>query len=84
MALVIFARWRSPKLALFGALLFGMADSIQYRIQALSQVGLGLQTIPYEFLLMLPYVLTIVVLLVRPKGIEAPAALGRPYDRRFR
>jgi general nucleoside transport system permease protein len=83
-ALVIFARWRSPKLALVGALLFGLADSIQYRIQALSQVARGAQTIPYEFLLMLPYVLTILVLLYRSKQIDQPAALGRPYDRRWR
>jgi simple sugar transport system permease protein len=83
-ALVIFARWRSPKLALVGALLFGMADSIQYRIQALSQVSRGAQTIPYEFLLMLPYILTIVVLLYRFKQVDQPAALGRPYDRRWR
>ena len=78
-ALVIFARWRHPKLALIGALLFGLADSIQYRIQALSQVGLGAATIPYEFLLMLPYILTILVLLYNPEEIEQPAALGRPY-----
>jgi len=83
-ALVIFARWRSPKLALIGALLFGLADSIQYRIQALSQVGMGSQTLPYEFLLMLPYVLTIIVLLTRSKQVDQPAALGRAYDRRFR
>ena len=77
-ALVIFARWR-PGRALFGAMLFGLADSIQYRIQALSQVERGMRTIPYEFLLMLPYVLTILALLYGGKGSEAPAALGRPY-----
>jgi general nucleoside transport system permease protein len=78
-ALVIFARWRHPRLALVGALLFGFADSIQYRIQALSQVALGANTIPYEFLLMLPYVLTIGVLLYRSQQIDQPAALGRPF-----
>ncbi len=82
-ALVIFARWR-PGRALFGAMLFGLADSIQYRIQALSQVAKGSATIPYEFLLMLPYVLTILVLLYRSKRAEAPAALGRAYDRTVR
>ncbi|MDR3576106.1 MAG: ABC transporter permease [Anaerolineaceae bacterium] len=80
-ALVIFARWRSPKLALVGALLFGLANSIQYRIQALSQVAKGATTIPYEFLLMLPYILTIAVLLYRSNLIDQPAALGRPYER---
>ncbi len=80
-ALVIFARWRSPKLALVGALLFGLANSIQYRIQALLQIAQGAQTVPYEFLLMFPYVLTIVVLLYRSNLIDQPAALGKPYDR---
>jgi general nucleoside transport system permease protein len=77
-ALVIFARWR-PGLALVGALLFGIADSMQYRIQALDQVGRGRGTIPYEFLLMLPYVLTILALLVRVRRSDQPSELGRPY-----
>lgn len=77
-ALVIFSRWR-PLYALYGALLFGFADAIQYRIQALSQIGLGSKTLPYEFLLMLPYVLTIVALLLRNKLSDQPAALGRAY-----
>lgn len=80
-ALVIFARWRSPQLALIGSLLFGLADSIQYRIQALLQISLGSQTIPYEFLLMLPYVLTIIVLFTRSNKLGAPAALGEAYTR---
>lgn len=80
-ALVIFARWK-PGLALVGALLFGLADAVQYRIQALSQVGRGAGAIPYEFLLMLPYVLTILALLARSNRrgqAQAPEVLGRPY-----
>jgi ABC-type uncharacterized transport system permease subunit len=72
-ALVIFARWR-PLLALGGALLFGIANALQFRIQALNIEG-----VPYEFLLMMPYVLTILVLLQRVGKVEAPAALGTPY-----
>ncbi len=79
-ALVIFARWR-PELALLGALLFGLADSLQYRIQALGTTGLGARAIPYEFLLMLPYFLTLAVLLTRIRKTDTPAALGRPYDK---
>ena len=79
-ALVIFARWQ-PSRALFGALLFGLADSVQYRIQALSQIGRGSGTIPYEFLLMLPYVLTLVVLWFRTGRGAAPEVLGRPYTK---
>jgi len=79
-ALVIFARWQ-PTRALFGALLFGLADAVQYRIQALSQIGRGTGTIPYEFLLMLPYVLTLVVLWFRTGRGAAPEVLGRPYTK---
>ncbi len=72
-ALVFFSRWH-PTRALWGSLLFGLADALQYRIQAL-----GAKELPYEFLLMLPYLLTIVVLLRRKRRTEAPAALGIPY-----
>jgi len=77
-ALVIFARWR-PSLALVGALLFGLADSLQYRLQALSQLDRGVGAIPYEFLLMLPYLLTLLALLWQRGRSEKPAALGEPY-----
>ena len=72
-ALVIFARWR-PGLVLAGALLFGIANALQFRIQALN-----IEAIPYELLLMLPYVLTILVLLRTTSRAAAPAALGVPY-----
>lgn len=72
-ALVIFSRWR-PKLALAGALLFGIANALQYRLQAMNLKG-----VPYEFLLMLPYILTIVVLLQQVRKSDTPAALGTPY-----
>ena len=71
--LVVFSR-RRPVLALAGALLFGLADALQFRIQALN-----IPEIPYEFLLMLPYALTILVLMRRRRGEDAPAALGVPY-----
>ena len=74
-ALVIFARWK-PGLAVVGALLFGIADAIQFRIQAL-----GNENIPYEILLMLPYLLTILVLFRGIKKTEQPEALGQPYVR---
>jgi ABC-type uncharacterized transport system permease subunit len=71
-ALVIFARWR-PGLALAGALLFGCATALQFRLQALN-----LPWLPYEVLLMAPYLLTLLVLL-RARSESAPAALGTPY-----
>ena len=78
MALVIFARWK-PGLALVGALLFGAADAFQYRIQAITALSGGTEVMPYEFLLMLPYLLTIGVLLFRNGTADSPATLGRPY-----
>jgi simple sugar transport system permease protein len=72
-ALVFFSRWQ-PLWAMIGALLFGIADALQYRIQAL-----GFKELPYEFLLMLPYVLTLVALMLRTGRSETPAALGISY-----
>ncbi len=72
-ALVVFSRWQ-PIWALVGALLFGVADALQYRIQAM-----GVKDLPYEFLLMLPYVLTLLVLMQTKGRSDAPAALGTPY-----
>lgn len=77
-ALVIFAKWQ-PSLVMVGALFFGLADSIQFRIQALSSLQRGDGAIPYELLLMLPYVLTLVALYIRGSSREAPEALGIPY-----
>ncbi|MCS6814775.1 MAG: ABC transporter permease [Cyanobacteria bacterium] len=74
-ALVVFSRWQ-PIWALVGALLFGIADALQFRIQAL-----GSQSTPYEFLLMLPYGLTLAVLLLSTGRSNAPAALGIPYTK---
>jgi len=72
-ALVFFSRW-NPFMALAGALLFGIADALQFRIQAL-----GDESVPYEFLLMLPYGLTLLVLLGGRMRDRTPAALGIPY-----
>ncbi len=74
-ALVVFARWM-PWNALLGAFVFGFADALQLRLQALS---LG---IPYQFLVMLPYVLTIIVLLIGARSrFVNPSVVGVPYVR---
>ncbi|MBC7222018.1 ABC transporter permease [Candidatus Bipolaricaulota bacterium] len=73
-ALVIFSRW-DPLRAIIGALLFGSAVVLQLQLQA---QGLGIS----PFLLdMLPYVLTVLVLLIWGRGVRyvAPASLGRVY-----
>jgi simple sugar transport system permease protein len=73
-ALVIFSRWH-PLRAIVGALLFGGAVVFQLQLQAR---GVGIS--PF-FLDMLPYVLTILVLLIwgRAGRQAAPASLGRVY-----
>ncbi|MDK2922449.1 MAG: ral nucleoside transport system permease protein [Desulfonauticus sp.] len=71
-ALVIFAFWR-PFRAIWGAYLFGGVMALQLRIQALGS------NISSSLLLMLPYLLTIGVLLLacfKKKGLDAPAHLG--------
>ena len=83
-ALVIFAFWR-PTLCLVGAYLFGAFSGIPFAFQAR---GI-LTSIPPELFQALPYVMTIVVLvLVSSAGarrrLGAPAALGTPYVREER
>ena len=74
LAIVIFGNWR-PSYILLASLFFGFLDSLQLTLQ-----GIGFQ-IPYQLLLALPYVLTIVALLVRQKRSGEPLALGEPYFR---
>ncbi len=79
-ALVIFAMW-NPLRAVFGAILFGGINAVQFRLQASGT------TIPSAYLNMLPYLATIVVLVIMTwwealsHRVGAPAALGRPYMR---
>ena len=79
-ALVIFAMW-NPARAVLGAILFGGINAVQFRLQAAGTA------IPAAYLNMLPYLATIVVLVVMTwwealsKRIGAPAALGKPYMR---
>jgi len=71
-ALVIFAFWK-PGRAMFGAYLFGGIMALQLRMQAAGT------TLPSSLLLMLPYALTIIVLVFsswRRGTNEEPAALG--------
>jgi len=77
LALVVFATWR-PARVLLGAYLFGGVTVMQLHAQ-----GLGV-TIPSEFLSMLPYIATIVVLVIicrdpRAVLLNQPASLGRSF-----
>ena len=70
LAALIFGRW-NPVGAAGAALLFGFAQAITFRA--------GQEAIPVEFLQMLPYILTIVVLAGFGGRAIAPAAIGKPY-----
>jgi general nucleoside transport system permease protein len=75
--LVILANW-SPARAIFGALLFGSADALIPRLQA---VGAD---VPVYLMMMLPYALTLSMLLLAAlmgRGSGEPAALGAVYLR---
>lgn len=73
-ALVIFGNWR-PFRVLLGALLFGGFQALQLRLQA---TGIHL---PYQALLALPYVVTIMALALAGRNASYPAALLKPYKR---
>ncbi|MCR4425546.1 MAG: ABC transporter permease [Firmicutes bacterium] len=78
-ALVIFAVW-NPIRAMAGAYLFGGVDALGFRIQTLGV------TVSSFFLKMLPYIFTVLVLIVvtaraRGRRTGAPEALGTPYER---
>jgi simple sugar transport system permease protein len=72
-ALVVFASWRPGK-ALLGALLFAFFDAIQLRLQQSSGAVL-----PYQLYLMLPYVLSILALVLVARKASYPQALMKPY-----
>lgn len=73
-ALVVFGKWRPGKIVL-GALLFGLIDALQLRLQA---AGAAL---PYQYLLLLPYLVTILILVAFARNPSYPGALLRAYRR---
>jgi simple sugar transport system permease protein len=74
LAALIFGKW-SPKGAIAAALLFGFADNLQ---GTLSIIGVS---IPSEFMLMVPYIATIIAVTGLVGRVRAPAADGIPYTR---
>jgi len=74
LAALIFGKW-SPIGALFAALLFGFATNLQ---STLSIIGVA---IPSEFMLMVPYIATIIAVTGLVGRVRAPAADGIPYIR---
>jgi len=72
-ALVVFGSWRPGK-ALLGALLFGAFDAYQLRLQQLAGAY-----VPYQVFLMLPFILSILALIVMSRRAAYPRALMIPY-----
>jgi len=77
LALTTFATWR-PARVLLGAYLFGGVTMLQFHLQ-----GQGVD-VPSQFLTMLPYVATIVVLVLISRNatwirVNMPASLGKPF-----
>ncbi len=73
-ALVYFGAWRAWGV-LAGALLFSMVNSLQLWMQVLNI------PIPSELAVMLPYILTIIVLVATVSRVRSPSALTKPFER---
>jgi simple sugar transport system permease protein len=73
-ALVYFGGWR-PLGVMLGALLFSIVNSLQLWVQVL-----GIP-IPSDFAVMMPYVLTILALVVTTTRVRSPSALTKPFER---
>lgn len=76
-ALTFFGGW-SPHTIFLGALFFAGVEVLSFRVQV---SGGG---IPYQFLLMLPYVATLLVMMFAFRRARVPAFLGQNYDREKR
>ena len=72
-ALVYFGGWR-PWGVLGGAMLFSLVNALQFQVQ------IGNLNIPYDILVMMPYILTILALAFT-RHAQTPAALSKPFER---
>jgi simple sugar transport system permease protein len=76
-ALTFFGGW-SPLPILFGSLFFSAVEVLAFRVQVIGSI------LPYQFLQMLPYVATILVMIFTFKRARVPSFLGKNYDREKR
>jgi ABC-type uncharacterized transport system permease subunit len=74
LAALIFGKWR-PVQTMLACLLFGTAEALSIQMQ-------GVSAIPVQFIQIIPYVLTIVVLAGFIGHSRAPRALGLPYQKK--
>lgn len=73
LSMVILGNWK-PVWVAMGGLVYGFAQSLQFRLQSVN--------IPPQLVQMLPYVLTLIVLLFARKKSSAPATEGKHYYQR--
>jgi len=79
LAALILAKWK-PVPVLFACLFFGFTEALSIQIQGAIKLPSG-EDIPVQFIQMLPYVLTIIVLAGFIGLSRAPKALGIPYSK---
>lgn len=78
LAALIFGKWK-PWPTFFACLLFAFADALATRLQGVALPLVGV--IPVQFILALPYVLTVLLLAGFVGKAVAPKALGVPYSK---
>jgi general nucleoside transport system permease protein len=79
LAALIFGKWR-PVQTMLACLLFGLTEALSIQMQGVVKLPSG-DDIPVQFIQMVPYVLTIVVLAGFIGQSRPPRALGVPYDK---
>ena len=78
-AALIFGGWR-PVPTMLACLFFGLTEAVSIQMQGVAKLPSG-DAIPVQFIQMVPYVLTIVVLPGFVNRSRPPRALGRPYEK---
>ena len=79
LAALIFGKWR-PVQTMLACLLFGFADAVTIQMQGVVKMPSG-EDVPVQFIQMIPYLVTIIVLAGFIGQSRAPGALGVPYEK---
>lgn len=79
LAALIFGKWR-PVQTMLACLLFGFAEAVTYVMQGVVKLPSG-EEVPVQFIQMIPYVVTIIVLAGFIGHSRAPRSLGIPYQK---
>lgn len=74
MTAVTFGKF-TPIGTLASVVLFGAGDALQYRMQAAGEL------IPHQFAQMIPYMMTVIALVIFARNPKSPSSMGRPYHK---